>query len=104
MNTVPWVGVHYRAKSHELGGATDNDRYDLSERIARVLNGTEPTSVEFIRETETTGNWRGIGFSAIGPMIDKRPPTCWWIEDDSIQANKARFRLMDSICGKMVTE
>ena len=96
----PWVGIHYR-HGHKLGPATDGDRIALAERIARVLNNLESSGGEFIRETETTGNWRGIQFSAIGPMIDKRPPTCWWIEDDSIQANMARFHLMDSICGKV---
>lgn len=100
----PWVGVHYRPREHESGPATDTDRWNLAVKIARLLNDFDFAGEEFIRETETTGNWRGIQFSAIGPMIDKRPPTCWWIEDDSIQANMARFHLMDSICGKVPNE
>lgn len=100
----PRVGIHYRAREHDLGPATDTDRWNLAASIARVLNGLDSAGGEFIRETETTGSWRGIQFSSIGPMIDKRPPTCLWTEEDSIQANITRFHLMDSICGKMGTE
>lgn len=96
----PHIGIYYRASSHELGQSTDIDRFHLAERICRILNEHDTSDPEFVRETEVTGNWRGIRFSAIGPMIDKRPPTCWWIEDDSVQANVARIHLMDEVCGK----
>ncbi len=94
----PWIGIHYRPE----GQATDDERMILAARIQSVLNNEIPCDAGFARDSLTTGNWNGLQFSAIGPMIDKRPPTCWWIEDDSMQANIARFHLMDAICGKMV--
>ena len=102
MERAPHVGILYRASSHELGQATDSDRYELAARICRILNEYDRPDSEFIRETEVTGNWRGIRFCVTGPMIDRNPPNLWWIEDDSVQANVARISLMDEICGKAV--
>lgn len=91
----PWIGIHYRPGSH----VTDEERYALAMTLCRVLNDWSKPSGAVIRTSQIAAKWNGIEFSAIGPMIDKRPPTCWWIEDDSVEANKSRIHLIDSVCG-----
>jgi hypothetical protein len=94
----PHIGIHYKPAGD--GGespTTDNERYDLAERIAGLLNNTAVERHRFVRIDDNNGSFNGIEFSAIGPHFDRRPPTCWWDQLETDEAKASRKFLMDQI-------
>lgn len=96
----PHIGIHYRP--HPSSGAsetTDSERLEIAKWLAGILNGIYDNRHLMQRTGETTGTWKGVEFSAIGPHVDRDPPHCIWFQDESWEAKTARARLVDRLFG-----
>lgn len=76
------------------------DRFKVCEDIRDYLNGGErPKWLDDLERTseESASDLDGTSITATGPMIDRDPPNCLWVFDDSEKAKDARARLMDRL-------
>lgn len=76
------------------------DRMKCCEDIRDFLNGGErpPWLNDMRRVSEDHAeDLDGTRITATGPMIDKEPPKCFWVQDDSREAIEARRNLMDRL-------
>ena len=93
----PWL---YVFGPGEVDGDSYSNRFAVAESLCAFLNGGPRPAwlcdMKRVAENEL-GDFDGTRIIATGPMIDKRPPTCWWVQDDSSDAHDARARLIDSI-------
>jgi hypothetical protein len=76
------------------------DRYRCCEELAAFLNGgPRPAWLDDLRRTSEAHaeDIDGTSVTATGPMVDRDPPKCDWINDPSPEAQDARARLMDRL-------
>lgn len=76
------------------------DRMKCCEDIRDYLNGGErPKWLDDLRRVseDHAEDVDGTKITATGPSIDKDPPKCFWVQDDSQEAKDARARLMDRL-------
>lgn len=80
--------------------AAVRNRHRCCEELASFLNGgpRPPWLDDLTRASETRAeDLDGTSITATGPMIDRNPPACDWIDDPSPEAQDARARLMDRL-------
>lgn len=80
--------------------AAVQNRYFCCTALAVFLNGgPRPRWLDDLRRVSETHaeDLDGTSITATGPMIDRNPPRCDWINDPSPEAQDARARLMDRL-------
>jgi len=89
----PHIRILYRNNGHKRRNtATEEERMELAERIASLLNG-DGNCAGLTRTSETEGHSEGLGFAATGPYIG-----CVIVEEDP-RFESARAKLLDRIFG-----
>lgn len=76
------------------------DRMKCCEDIRDYLNGGErPKWLDDLKRLseDHAEDLDGTKITATGPMIDREPPKCFWVQDESLDAKDARARLMDRL-------
>jgi len=77
-----------------------SDRMKCCEDIRDFLNGGDrPKWLNDLRRVSESRaeDLDGTKITATGPSIDRDPPKCFWIQDESQGAKDARARLMDRL-------
>lgn len=76
----------------------DRIRHEYARLLAGFLNGglrpaflkdMERTSESYLKGVD------GSSISACGPMYDKHPPKCWWVQKEDLVSKRRRAALID---------
>lgn len=81
---------------------TQSKRYAMCYEIAAYMNGGDRPKWLDDMERTSEGTLRSLSGAMIystGPSIDRDPPKCFWVQDESDQAVYDRAKLMDVLCG-----
>lgn len=83
------------------GGVGTDEQIDrhkgaIADEITDYLNGgPRPIWLDDGDWSETSVRFPdGLCIVATGPMVDREPPTCWWVPDESATAQAARRALI----------
>ncbi len=86
--------------SNENEDKSQRDRMKCCEDIRDYLNGGErPKWLDDLRRVSENHaeDLDGTMITTTGPSVDRDPPKCFWVQDNSQEAKDARARLMDRL-------
>jgi hypothetical protein len=95
-------GIPGQPHYYIYGPGGDRNRHQCCCDVRDCLNGgARPAWLnDLCRTTESYAeDIDGTSIMAVGPSIDRDPPNCDWVQDDSEEAQSARARLMDRLLG-----
>lgn len=94
----PWLYIFGPHSNDE--DVRDRDRRKCCDDICDFMNGG--ARPEWLSDMERQAedsliSLDGTRIYATGPSVDKDPPKCWWVNDESDAAKNARARLIDRL-------
>ncbi len=100
---ISWLEPHFgiRGPGGETEAEQDRNRLQCCHDICDYLNDVKPRPA-WLDDMERTDERSAVALDgtsivAEGPSVDKKPPSCWWVLDESPEACNMRARLMDRL-------